>query len=242
MTPTPAPDRSDRSDTADPRTIAGELRKARTRARLIEAGVLVLAARGPEATVIDHVISQAGVARGTFYNYFPSMDDLLAAAKQELGKEMLCLVTAGADPSQDPARQVATQLRTFVDLAMRYPLFLEFHARLGMRGLGPGNLIYDSAPGAMEQAQALGRFCPMPPLMAVDILQASTFATLRRLQAGDEVDLTGFVAAMLRMLGVPAPEAQGLAAQPVARLRLGADSLIVRSEQARATRAAGVTG
>ena len=45
-------------------------RRERTRAKLMEAALLVFGERGAEAIVIDEVTQLAKVARGTLYNYF----------------------------------------------------------------------------------------------------------------------------------------------------------------------------
>lgn len=220
----------------EPRAVSSERRKARTRKRLIEAGVLVLAERGPEAALIDHVISQAEVSRGTFYNYFNSIEDLAQAARQELAEEIAALLDSAAAPQSDPAVRLAVKLRVYLDISTRYPLFLEFMARLGLRAMGPGNAIHGSLMALVQEAQDSGGFCAMPQSLAAELLQASSFAILRQLHDAETVDLPEFVAAMLRMLGVERSEATRIASQPVPHPQLPADSLIVRSEIARVAR------
>ena len=46
-------------------------RRARMRRTLVEAALLVFAEKGVDASVIDDVITAAGVSRGTFYKLFP---------------------------------------------------------------------------------------------------------------------------------------------------------------------------
>ncbi len=69
-------------------------RREKMRARLIEAAVLVVASKGLANTVIDDVVAQAGVSRGTFYNHFSAVPDLMLAAKEELSNEILVQVEA----------------------------------------------------------------------------------------------------------------------------------------------------
>lgn len=57
-------------------------KRERTRQALIEAAIEVLAARGLEATSIDDLMRSAGMARGTFYNYFQTRDDVVRAVAQ----------------------------------------------------------------------------------------------------------------------------------------------------------------
>ncbi|MDG3012051.1 TetR/AcrR family transcriptional regulator [Rhodococcus sp. D2-41] len=55
-----------------------ELNKRQTRERLLNAAREVLAAEGQGGTV-EEIAERAEVSRATFFNYFPSKDDLLAA-------------------------------------------------------------------------------------------------------------------------------------------------------------------
>jgi AcrR family transcriptional regulator len=61
-----------------PRRLRG--RKAeQTRQRLIEAGLVLLSARGFRETSVDDITAAAGVSHGTFYRYFSNREDLLQA-------------------------------------------------------------------------------------------------------------------------------------------------------------------
>ena len=113
---------TDRARHNDHRTRVGQERRERMRERLIEAATLVFAELGPEAAQIDHVIRQADVSRGTFYNYFRSTDELLHAAQNALSAEMVALVSAASDRSAPPPERLARDIKAFMDLALRHPL------------------------------------------------------------------------------------------------------------------------
>jgi len=57
-------------------------RRARMRRKLVESALLVFAGKGVDASVIEDVIVAAGVSRGTFYNYFRTNAELLAAVNE----------------------------------------------------------------------------------------------------------------------------------------------------------------
>ncbi|MEO9329034.1 TetR/AcrR family transcriptional regulator [Gordonia aurantiaca] len=57
--------------------------KLETRRRLLAAARELLGARGADATV-EEIAERAEVSRATFFNYFPSKDDLIAALYGEL--------------------------------------------------------------------------------------------------------------------------------------------------------------
>ena len=57
----------------------GREKRARTRAQIVEAGAALFAERPHEALTVDAVVEAAGVAKGTFYYHFQSIDELAAA-------------------------------------------------------------------------------------------------------------------------------------------------------------------
>ena len=56
--------------------------KEQIRAALVQAGTELIEAQGLEATTVEEITRRAGVAKGTFYNYFKTKDDLVYAAVQ----------------------------------------------------------------------------------------------------------------------------------------------------------------
>jgi len=76
----------------------------------------VFARRGFTATRVEDVLEEAGVARRTFYRYFTSKEDVLAAV-YELATGELLRALDEARESEDPLEGV----RTCVDL------YLDFH-------------------------------------------------------------------------------------------------------------------
>src|SRR5579862_1856074 len=72
----------------------GREKRRRTRAALIEAAMKVFARLGPDAPIIDDFIAEAGVARGTFYNYFETREELLIAVATELSDRLLARMLA----------------------------------------------------------------------------------------------------------------------------------------------------
>jgi AcrR family transcriptional regulator len=54
-----------------------EQKKAETRLRIKEAALSLFAEQGYEATTVEQIAKQAGVAKGTFFNYFSAKDELI---------------------------------------------------------------------------------------------------------------------------------------------------------------------
>ena len=97
----------------DHRTRVAAERRARMHRKLVESALLVFAEKGVDAPVIDDVIAAAGVSRGTFYNYFRTNGELLAAAIQELGNELVEHIEERVKAIPSPAERVFTGLRLY---------------------------------------------------------------------------------------------------------------------------------
>ncbi|MFT6773448.1 MAG: AcrR family transcriptional regulator [Paracoccaceae bacterium] len=224
LAPDPCPD-------ADHRPRVGRERRARMHRRLIESAVSIFARKGADASVISDVILEAGVSRGTFYNYFPSNADLLFAVKHALGAELKDLVDARVADIDDPAARIATGMRLIMGAARDHPLFGQFVARIGLQTVGPGSLIYDALAPFVAQGVAQGRFADAPPIAALDMIAGIAAAGVTRMSGQNAPpDHADHVAAsILRGLGVAPPEALALATAPLARLAVGPDTLLGRS-------------
>lgn len=198
------------------------------RARLVEAAVRAIAARGPDDILIDDVIAEAGVARGTFYKYFDTLSALFAEARESVGNEVLGIVLAARRPLPDPDEALAEDILRFVGAARRYPMVGLFLARIGLRGMGPGTVTHDLIPDYLEQGMADGCFCAMPFDLAVDFIQVCVLTLLRREVAGQTGQRADVIAAILRLLGVAPDRAARIADRQVPPVDAPADSLIAR--------------
>lgn len=212
--------------------VAGQ-RREKMRARLIEAALLVVAAKGLDGAMIDDVAAAAGVSRGSFYNHFFTLQELLLAANRELAQELMGFVLAELAATDDPVEKVAHGLSLFLALAGAHPLLARFAAGMGLSGLAQGSVADAVLPPVLARGMSEGRFAAMPLPEARDMLAATLLASLARTARGEMVDCTAVVAALLRGLGVGADEAARLAARPVTLPAIPPDSLVARTEAVR---------
>ncbi|MCR6672794.1 TetR/AcrR family transcriptional regulator [Devosia ginsengisoli] len=78
------------------------------RQRLLDTATRLFYAEGIHAVGIDRIIAEAGVAKATFYNHFPSKDDLVLAYIQDqdrIGREAVAAL-----PKQAPRDMIAAVL------------------------------------------------------------------------------------------------------------------------------------
>src|SRR5271166_1345041 len=90
---------------------------ARMHRKLVESALLVFAEKGVDASAIEDVIAAADVSRGTFYNYFRTNGELLAAAIQELGNELVEHIEERVASIPSPAARLFSGLRLYMDAA-----------------------------------------------------------------------------------------------------------------------------
>ena len=112
------------------RTIVGQRKRAITETKIIHAAVQVFAEQGIGAPVIDDFIKAAGIARGTFYNYFKSTDELLHATSGLLSEEVMLLIDKEIRSLKDPAIRFGVGIRLGMRWAEGNPLWCRFVVRV----------------------------------------------------------------------------------------------------------------
>ena len=133
----------------------GREKRARTRAQIVEAGATLLAERPPEALTVDAVVEAAGVAKGTFYYHFQSIDELAAAVGAKLGESFDELLTPVRLELRDPIERLSFAITKFLERASSDAAWarLVVQSSQSRTGLGKGvraNLKADIAEAIVE--------------------------------------------------------------------------------------------
>jgi AcrR family transcriptional regulator len=216
---------------ADHRTRVAAERRERMQARLVECALAVFAEKGVGASVIQDVIATAEVSQGTFYNYFRTNDELLAAVVQELSNELLEGIEGAVSRNEDPAARIAHGVRLYLYRARDFPLFARFVVSAAFHLASPNNLIYEYLPPHLEAGFASGRFVRIPVEVALDLVSGFALAAIVRLTTGEvggdypeQVVLT-----LLRALGFDEQKARNVAFAPLEPLPVPPISLISRA-------------
>jgi len=99
------------------------MKRERTRKKIIERALRVVAEQGFDTPTIDDFVAAAGVSKGTFYNHFDTREAILlavAAAAADTVDLQLLPVYAG---SNDPARRISVALKHFIRMAEVKPVW-----------------------------------------------------------------------------------------------------------------------
>lgn len=111
-------------DTASPARLPRRLspRKAPTQARaretvdtILEAAVDLLSSRGYARTSTNHIARRAGVSVGSFYQYFPNKDAVLAALMARHLAAVESAVTASLQSLRDPRVPLREGIRSLLE-------------------------------------------------------------------------------------------------------------------------------
>ncbi|HWM66572.1 MAG TPA: TetR/AcrR family transcriptional regulator [Steroidobacteraceae bacterium] len=133
-------------------------KRDRTRATLIRAAFSVYARQGFDAPTIDDFIAEAQVSRGTFYNYFQTREDLMAAVAADLATFITSRIESASGGVRDPLERIAIAARYFVMLAAKNEIRGWVLARMIPIIGGPlTNAMSAHARVTMEAAVAEGR-------------------------------------------------------------------------------------
>lgn len=217
----------------DHRTRVGLMRRQKMRARLIESALAVFAEKGIDASVIDDVISAAGVSRGTFYNYFRTNSELVIAIGEGLSNEIVALVEDEVGDLEDPVEILSTGLRLFLHTAKDFPRFAMFVWKAGFNIDAAGHLVYEYLPRHIWRSMERKAFVVKDVNTALEvifgIMLAAVYSLSTRVPAVDYPEQ--MVAHALTALGVSAEEAKRLVALPLPHISLAEDSLLVRSRE-----------
>jgi AcrR family transcriptional regulator len=218
--------------TPDFRTRVAAEKRERMRMRLIEAAMEVFSSKGVDGTVIDDLIEQAQVSRGTFYNYFRTTEEVMAAVLQAVGNELLSLVDLAIADRQDPAERLACGVRMVLHTARHFPQVGRVISRVGMiRSLDHlpalGYLLRD-----LVEANDAGRFNLVDPMLGLDLVVGTASAALFSLSM--RTDLTDtypqeITFHILLGLGMTRAAARKLVDKPIQPVQLPPDSLLVRT-------------
>ncbi len=210
---TAEPRRDRRTIAPDDADRGGYPRKRRqTRRRLLNAGTAVLADRGPGNVSAAEIANAAGVAIGTFYNHFPSVEDFIDAVANDLGRGIEIGSDTLADIEHDPARRVAIGVLQLLRMADDDPASAaafaalvavrpEFRARV--RGI-VGQAIRDGVDA--------GRFDVAPGESATNAVLGTTLQAMRSRLLGetDPSDALDVARLVLRVLGTDEHETDAI--------------------------------
>jgi AcrR family transcriptional regulator len=181
----------------------GREKRARTRAQIVEASLVLLAERPPEALTVDAIVEAAGIAKGTFYYHFQSVEELVAAAGGSLADSFDGLLAPSLLGESDPIVRMSLAFTKFLQKAINDPLWGQLVVRSAQV---PAALdrIREHLEADLTEAIAQGRLAIQDVELAADIVIGIWLQVTRgSIERRAAPDLTRqALTAVLRALGV----------------------------------------
>lgn len=98
----------------DHRSLSARIKRESTRLRILEATMRVFARSVDDAPVIEDVVKEANIARGTFYKYFDSLDQALVAAGTQVNDRMIADIESVYEFLKEPWQRVCVGFRVYM--------------------------------------------------------------------------------------------------------------------------------
>ena len=203
---------------AAPNELTG--RRAKTRQSLVEAGLRLLAARPIDAIAIDDIVREAGVAKGSFYNHFHDKDGLARTIAARIRVELEAAVEAANAGVEDPARRVVRAVSVYIRHAITDPQRAGVLLRLNLDAPNTTSPLNQGILADISDGLLKGRFTIPTAEAGVLFIMGVAQSALARAHGEPNPAVTVMLgqqlcALLLRGLGLPAAQADIIAAQAV---------------------------
>lgn len=211
-------------------------RAQRTRSALIVAGRRLFSEKPLDAVTVDDIVQAAEVGKGSFYNHFPDREALLRAISAEIraGVERAVSRANGevTDPPVRMARAVCTYLRYAVDDPERAGVLARIQSGLTSLSSPLNRGIVDDIASGLASGRFAVPTVEAGVLYVLGVTQISFVRILQEPTANVAVGIAQQMCALvLRGLGLPAAEADLIAAQASDEIvRQGAYAAAFRDE------------
>jgi AcrR family transcriptional regulator len=206
-------------------------KRVRTRQMLMRAALSVLAARGAADTTAQEVAAAAGVANGTFYNYFASREALFEALSAWLADSLCRHIAASYAHIADGAERMAIGNRRYVLFAHDSPDWTRLMLGLIDAGAPLAQHVWPYARADLRLGMRQGRFRPASERAAADLIQGTVLQAMRTVHAGAAAGRPHAIATattVLRGLGMDVREAADVARRPLPPLSVALPRLAKR--------------
>jgi AcrR family transcriptional regulator len=202
-----------------PRASRLDRRKAHTRQALIDAAVRLIAEGRGDRASIQEITEEADIGFGSFYNHFDSKEQLFQTASEEVLERWGQLIDRASAGITDPAELFAVGTRISGRLGWTHPDIAGFLTGAGLDALDIPRGLAPRALRDIQAGQATGRFTVPNAEIALSAAAGGLLGLLRMYQRHPDriqaASVDQLAEAVLRLLGVPAPEAARLAALPL---------------------------
>src|SRR5687768_9961447 len=188
-------------------------KRERTRKKILDAAFGLIGNEKGLTVRIEEICAAAHVSRGTFYNYFTSLEQLFQVLAVELSQDLNRALVATWDETQSHAEGSNAAVQHYLNYARRDPAWAWAMVHLSAFGPTFGAEAWEACHRAIAQGIEAGEFDVPNATVGRDLMTGTVLATVRTmLRSGSGRSRPQVVAYhVLRALGVPDGRARGIA-------------------------------
>ncbi len=191
----------------DHRIRVAKEKRERMRTHLLDAVLAVYPGDSSGPAVIDDVIKFAGVSRGSFYKYFPSLEEAVDELGTRLAEEMAVAFAALYEELDDPTMRTATGFQLFLSRAKIEPRWGVFVSHANH--LASDNQLLFYIKMDLKNGVKLGAYKFSSIDVAADLILGAMIEGMRRIMKGasSRLYIETLTGMLFRSLEVPAKKA-----------------------------------
>jgi AcrR family transcriptional regulator len=191
-------------------------KRERTRTKILEAAFELIGNEKGLTVRIEEVCAVAEISRGTFYNYFTSLEQLFEILAIELSHNLNRALASDFDETQSHADGSNAAVQHYLNYARRDPAWAWAMVHLSAFGPAFGGEAWDACYRAIDKGIEAGEFDVPNATVGRDLMTGTVLATVRTTLRGGRSDPRVIAHHVLRALGVPDARAKEIADRPLA--------------------------
>jgi AcrR family transcriptional regulator len=192
-------------------------KRERTRKKILEAAFGLIGNEQGLTVRIEQICAAAHISRGTFYNYFTSLEQLFEVLAIELSHDLNRALVSTWDETRSHAEGSNAAVQHYLNYARRDPAWAWAMVHLSAFGPAFGAESWEACHRSIAKGIEAGEFDVPNATVGRDLMTGTVLATVRTtLRSGggrSEPRITAYH--LLRALGVPDARAREIAESPL---------------------------
>jgi len=190
-------------------------KRERTRKNILDAAFGLIGNEEGLTVRIEEICAAAHVSRGTFYNYFTSLEELFEVLAIELSHDLNRALVSTWDETRSHAEGSNAAIQHYLNYARRDPAWAWAMVHLSAFGPSFGAESWQACYRSIAKGIEAGEFDVPNATVGRDLMTGTVLATVRTTLRGGRSRPRVIAYHVLRALGVPDARAKEVAESPL---------------------------
>jgi AcrR family transcriptional regulator len=190
-------------------------KRERTRKKILEAAFELIGNEKGLTVRIEEICAGAEISRGTFYNYFTSLEQLFEILAIELSHDLNRALVSTWDETRSHAEGSNAAVQHYLNYARRDPAWAWAMVHLSAFGPAFGAEAWEACERAIAKGIEAGEFDVPNATIGRDLMTGTVLATVRTTLRGGRSQPQLVAHHVLRALGVPDARAREITERPL---------------------------